>query len=163
MPDGTLQLIAKPHPFNPDAVWTEVKSGQTIAQMLGTHVSITAEVSIGGHIVPRQLWPRVRPKAGQMIHVAILPQGGGNGSKWIRIVALVVITYLTWGIGTAWGAAAYGAASYAGVSSAVWAGAFSVLATAAVTALVPPPAAKGIGSAGGDPFEQLNSLTGTSN
>lgn len=130
--------------------------------MLGPNVSITAEVSIGGHIVPRQLWSQVRPKAGQMIHVAILPQGGGNGAKWIRIVALVVISVLTYGAGAGWFAAGgYFAAGSA--SAAALAAGISIVGTLAINALVPPPTAKGLGQGGGDPFEQLNSLTGTSN
>lgn len=31
MPDGKIQLIAKPHPFNVDTVFVDVEAGQTIA------------------------------------------------------------------------------------------------------------------------------------
>jgi hypothetical protein len=44
----------------------------------------------------------------------------------------------------------------------VYAGAFLV-GTLAINALIPPPTPKGLGGGGGDPFNQLASLTGTSN
>lgn len=83
------------------------------------------------------------------------PQGG-NAGKWVRIIAIVVISYFTMGAGSA------GAASFFGVSTGTLA-VMGMVAIMAVNALIPPPTPKlGMGG-GGDPFQQLNSLTGTSN
>lgn len=86
------------------------------------------------------------------------PQGG-NAGKWVRIIALVVLTYFTMGAGATW---AGGLATTTGLSTSVIYGATFVLGSLAINALVPPPTPKGLGG-GGDPFQQLNSLTGTSN
>ena len=156
-------LVARPHPFdNRDMVYAETQAGQTLLQMLGEHASQACEVSVGGHAVPRQLWGKVRPKAGQTIHVAVWPQGGGSGGKWLRVIALVVITVLSYGAAS--GAFAAGGYFAAGSTSAyALAAGISVVGTLAINSLIPPPQPKGLGSTGGDPFQQLNSITGTSN
>lgn len=88
----------------------------------------------------------------------LYPQGG-NAGKWVRIVALVVLTYFTMGAGATW---AGSLATTTGLSTGVIYGAAFVVGSLAITALIPPPTPKGLGS-GGDPFQQLASLTGTSN
>lgn len=154
MADGNLcTVVAKPHPFQ-EAVYAQVQAGQTIAQMLGDGASRTLGVAIDGCDVPRALWTAVRPKCGRMIHVTMYPQGG-NAGKWIRIIAVVVISYFTMGSGSA------AAAGWLGVGQGTLA-AMGMVAIMAVNALIPPPSPKGLGG-GGDPFQQLNSLTGTSN
>lgn len=160
MTDSQLcTLVAKPHPFATDTVYAEVKAGMTIAQMLGAGATQTCSVSIDGHDVPQKLWSTVRPKRGRVIHIVIYPQGGGNGSKWIRLVALVVLTYFTYGA-TGWGASAASATGFG--SATAWSAGIMLVGTLAINALVPPPSPKGLGG-NGDPFNQLASLTGTSN
>lgn len=166
MADGLLKhdgctLVAKPHPFSSDVVYAQVTAGMTIADMLGDGTTATCGVTIDGHEVPRALWGRVKPKAGRSIHVTVYPQGGnGGGGKWLRLVLLVVLIVVTYGYG-ATAAGAFGVTDAAGVA-AFEAGMIAV-GTLAIHALVPPPTAKGLGAGGGDPFQQLNSLTGTSN
>lgn len=160
MADGSLQnalctVVAKPHPFDCDTVYAQVQAGQTLAQMLGGGVSQTLSVTIDGYAVPRELWAKVKPKAGKTVHVIAYPQGG-NAGKYLRIVAVLVISYFTLGAGSA------GAAAWLGVSTTTL-GVMGVMAIMAVNALIPPPSPKGLGAGGGDPFDQLASITGTSN
>lgn len=157
MADGSLcTVVARPNVFDAGSTaFAQVQAGQTLAQMLGDTASLACEVTIGGQIVPRAIWSNVRPKAGQTIHVTIWPQGGGNGSKWLRAIAMVVVAYLSYGASTGWGVAAFG--SYAGVAGA----AIGIIGMMAVNALIPPPTAKA--GATSDPFSSLQSLTGTSN
>lgn len=87
----------------------------------------------------------------------LYPQGGGNGSKWIRAILTIVVIWFAW-----WAApylAGYGASATA-VSA--WTAGLTIAGTMLVNTLVPPPMPKGL-SGGGDPFQQLASLTGTSN
>ncbi|HEX7338738.1 MAG TPA: hypothetical protein VF271_02270 [Rhodanobacteraceae bacterium] len=160
-----FNVVAKRQPFDGETVFAQFQAGMTIAEALGDQVAHSASVVVGGHEIPRALWGKVRPKAGKSVEVILYPQGGGSASKWIRIVALVVITYFSAGVAAgAWGTALTG--TTAGVvtgASAAWAAGFSALAMMALNTLVPPPTAKGLGGAGSDPFSQLNSLTGTSN
>lgn len=146
-------LVARPHPLHGEAVYCQVKAGQTIARMLG-EVSGYAVVSIGGYDVPRKLWAHVKPKAGQHIHITIAPQGG-NAGKWVRIIAIAVISYFTFGAGSA------GAAAWLGVSTTTL-GIIGMVAIMAVNALLAPPM-PGMDSGGGDPYNQLQSITGTQN
>ena len=157
-PDPTCTIVARPNPLDCDTVYCETRAGQTIAEMLGDAVSQACEVQVGGYPVPRELWGRLRPKAGAMLHVTIYPQGGGNGTKWIRMVALVTIAimapYLSGYIMT-------GTWATAGASYALTAG-IMIGGSLLVNALVPPPTPK-MGGANGDPFQQLSAITGTSN
>ena len=124
--------------------------------MLGRHVSNTARVECGGYPVPREAWGRVRPKAGTTLHVVLYPQGG-NGGKWVRAILMIVVIWFAW-----WAApylAGYGASAGA---VAAWTAGLTIAGTMLVNTLVPPPTPKGLGN-GGDPFQQLASLTGTSN
>ena len=157
MADGSLcTVVARPNVFDAaSTAFAQVQAGQTLAQMLGDSASLACDVTIGGHIVPRAIWANVRPKAGQTIHVTVWPQGGGNGSKWLRAIAMVVVAYLSYGASTGWGVAAFG--SYAGIAGA----AIGIIGMMAVNALIPPPTAKA--GAASDPFSSLQSLTGTSN
>jgi len=153
-------LVARPHLFDSrSTVYAETRAGQTLLQMLGEQASHACEVTVGGQPVPRALWSKVRPKAGQTIHVTVWPQGGGGGgNKVLRTVLLVVVAVLSAYTGGAVGAA-YGSAYGAAAGAAV-----AVVGSLVVNALVPPPMPKGAdGSNGGDPFQQLNSITGTSN
>lgn len=106
------------------------------------------------------MWSLVKPKRGHTVHVTLYPQGNGNGSKWIRLVALVVLTYFTYGYGASY-AGAFGITSSAGI--AAFQAGMLVIGSMAINALVPPPSPKGLGGGGGDPFSQTASLTGTSN
>lgn len=157
MADGNqlCTVVAKPHPFDSDTVYCEFRAGMTIAEMLGDDVSNTASVYCGGYLVPREAWACVRPKEGVTLHVVSYPQGG-NAGKWIKIIIVLVISYFTMGAGSA------AAAAWLGVGTTTL-GLIGVVAIMAVNALIPPPTPKGLGAGGSDPFQQLNSLTGTSN
>lgn len=118
---GDCTLVARPHPFDSDTAFAHVPAGQTLAQMLGPNASHSLQVAIGGYDVPSALWGVTRPKAGQTIHVTNYPQGG-NGGKWARLVAMVILTYF----------APY-LSGY--MQGAVWGGTGSVWLTASIMAV----------------------------
>ncbi|QNK00983.1 hypothetical protein [Dyella telluris] len=111
-----ITVLAKTHPLSADWVTSEMPAGQSIAQMMGEQASPSCNVTIGGHSVPHAMWDKVRPKAGQTIHVLGVPQGG-NGGKILRTVAMVALVALSSGVaaGTI-GASVFG--SYAGLAGA---------------------------------------------
>lgn len=139
---GMVTVVGRAHPFA-DTVYAEAQAGQTIAQLLGEGAAQSVRVDLGGELVPRQLWARVKPKAGQQLTVTAVPMGGGNNNKLLKIVVVIVAVVLAF----------YGQYYYAGQ---VLAWGFTV-----VNLLVPPPQPKLPGA--GDPFDTLNSLTGTQN
>jgi len=140
---GMVTVTGRAHPLA-DTVYAEAPAGQTIAELLGQGASQSLRVELGGELVPRTLWAKVKPKAGQQLVVTAVPMGGGNNNKLLKIVVVIVaIVY----------------AHYTGD----YQGAAQILAYgfAITNLLVPPPMPKLPGA--GDPFDTLNSLTGTQN
>lgn len=140
---GIVTVAGRAHPLA-DTVYAEAQAGQTIAELLGPGAAQSLRVELGGELVPRTLWAHVKPKAGQRLTVTAVPMGGGNNNKLLKIVVVIVaIVY------------AYFTQDYQG--------ALQILAYGftAVNLLVPPPMPKLPGA--GDPFDTLNSLTGTQN
>lgn len=152
-------ILAQPHPFRTERVTCQVRAGQTLAQMLGADIAHSCEVTIGGYVVPRQLWARVRPKAGQQINVRVFPQGG-DGKKWLYVIVAIVVTVLTYGAGAGWFAAG-GYFAAGSVSAAVLAAGIAVVGSLLLNSLVPPP--PGMNAGKSDPYDPLQSITGTQN
>jgi len=156
VPDGTVQAVYLPA-ANDDACYAEVKAGQTIEEILGAQAAYSLRVTIGGIEVPRSIWAKVRPKAGQRVHVEFWPQGG-SARKWILTIVAIVATVFTMGAaaGASW-------ALVAGLSATTVMVGGAMIAALAL-ALIPPPTPKMAGAgAANDPSSQIQSLTGTSN
>jgi hypothetical protein len=68
-----------------------------------------------GRDVPVDLWRNLIPRQGDQIIIRSWPEGGGDGSKILRTVALVVVAIVSYGVGVAVGGA-YGAAAAAAIS-----------------------------------------------
>ncbi|HTM78928.1 MAG TPA: hypothetical protein VL133_15040 [Devosia sp.] len=133
---GDCTLVARPHPFDSDTAFTRVPAGQTLAQMLGPDASHSLSVAIGGHDVPSKLWAAIRPKAGQTIHVTAYPQGG-NAGKWVRLIAIIVISYFTFGAGGAAAANGGWLAGATGLSGASLAAAYAAIGLVGMMAVTP--------------------------
>lgn len=117
-------LCLRQHPFAQDVGVIRVRAGQSLDAMLregaqGSELSAGLNVSIGGVDVPRQLWPRVRPKAGAMIEVTGVPM---RNSGLLEAVLLIAVTAFAWyaapyvagflGVTSQFGIAAIGAGLY---------------------------------------------------
>lgn len=105
---GPGRLIVTPHPLLVDGqrnVAWDVNPGESLYALLMRNVPELDgqrwEVSIGGRPVERHLWHHVFPKHGQVIEVR-----GGIGRAALSIVAMVALTYFTFGIAGAGGAVA---------------------------------------------------------
>lgn len=158
---GEAILVARPHPFSQRPSVVAVRAGRTITQILaevqdGDAPCATLRVEIGGHEVPRELWSRVKPRAGTQIACTVMPAGGDSGRKWIRaVLMIIVIVVAMWVTAGAFGA------TVLGMSAATAGQVAMMLGTMAVNALVPPPMPK-LGDQGPAAARQF-SLTGTSN
>lgn len=119
------RLIVTPHPALLDGqrnvVW-EARAGESLYAILQRNVPEMDgqrwEVCIGGVPVERHLWHCVFPKQGQVIEVR-----GGVGKAALMVVAMIALTYFTFGIGTAagWGAGAAAGAFGGGLAGAAFA------------------------------------------
>lgn len=151
-----LSVIARPHALRAETVEARVPEGATLAAIVGSNVSTTVRVAVDGAIVPRAVWAQTRPRVGQSIEIAVVPQGGGDDdSKVLRTVALIAVVALS--------AYTYGAASavWADWAAAAAAAGVSIAGQYAITALIPPP--KPLLSAEDNSFDRARAITGTAN
>ncbi|PKH75472.1 carbohydrate-binding protein, partial [Stenotrophomonas sp. Betaine-02u-21] len=100
----------------------DLRPDESLCAFLHRHVTDLDDqdwvVLIGGRAVPRDMWPFVYPKHGQVIEAR-----GAVGRSAVALVATLALTYFTFGFGTAtagwWGAGAvsgaWGAAAATGV------------------------------------------------
>jgi hypothetical protein len=149
-------------------VHVEVPEGATVAEYVAAvakgmppayHPHLHA--MIGEMTIARENWSKVRPKAGYVVTVRVLPAGKG-GKNILRIVVMVAVVaaaayFLGPGSGLVAGLAGGSATAAAGISAALVATATTV-ATLALNALIPPP-----GLTSSDSAKPRYQLTGTSN
>lgn len=116
-----------------------VGAGTTIAEAFGDCAD-SVEAHLNGCKVPRERWASIRPKAGTRLDAYIVPQGGGNGSKWVRLAAMVVISVLSYGAAS--GASWAGTAGWSAGAQVAAGAAISIIGGLAVTSIIPSPEPK---------------------
>lgn len=146
----SVKFYASPLPFSNKQVQLTVPLGATLADIVNTAIPerykaapVGAVVMINGEIIPKEYWPRVRPKAGlHNIAVRVVPQGGGGKKNPIAallsIAVLVAAPYLAGAVlGTTLAATqvGIGTLTYGGLLSA----GIGVVGRLAISALAPPP------------------------
>ena len=136
----TFPAVVKPHPLTSDTSVAYMREGMTLRDVIGPDATDSLRIEVGGVDVPAHMWDKVRPRAGTPVHVTVVPQGG-NGGKWLRVVLLIVIAVVTYGIGGYAGLAASAASTFGG-TAAVCAAGIMLVGTLAVTPLIPPPEMK---------------------
>lgn len=77
-------LTAAPHPFRAERSLVEMPEGLSLLELLEVVqpdpiLRRHAVIFIRGEVIPREWWPRVRPRAGTHVEVKVLPTGGGGG------------------------------------------------------------------------------------
>lgn len=153
------QLIVTPHPMLLDGqrnvVW-EARAGESLYALLMRNVpeldGQAWAVSIGGVAVQRHLWHHVHPKQGQVIEVR-----GGVGKAALAVVAMIALTYFTFGIGTAGGFLM--AATGGALTGAVLAGAVFMAGSMLINKVLAPKQAK----AGNQQQDSVYSISGARN
>lgn len=149
-------VIAKPHPLKTETVSCQFPVGARISDIVGPVADDAVKIAIEGEYIPREMWERIRPKAGTQIEICRFPRGR-TVKKIIAIVILIIIayfapyllSYFTTAFGTFWGTVAYIAVT--------------MLATMAAYALLPPPEMPKMPGGMSNELGRLNAITGTSN
>lgn len=126
-------LVVTPHPVTLqgqrvlDAAAAALMPGETLASFLARHGVVPGRqwaVSLGGVDVPEAQWGRVRPRHGHLIEARRVPQ-----KDVLRVVAIAIIAYYTFGAGGMGGGSFMGltgVAGYAAAAVAFYAGATMV-------------------------------------
>lgn len=143
---GLVRVSAAPHPFKAATVDRTIREGQTVAEML---VEVQADPILRRHAVifvddwqvPREFWHQVRPKAGRLVTVRVVPEGGGRGGKPIfRVLLSIAVIGAALFLGPTLGAALAPGLS-TGIQTAIGTAAISVAGNLLVNAIAPirPP------------------------
>ena len=165
---GMIKMTAAVHPFRASRKDLEFDEGVTIKDMLEVAQPDSrqikhARVFIRGEVIPREVWHRYKPKAGDIIEARAFPVprggGGGGGKNIVRIVAMIALTVFTMGMATPFllGAMGFSAATIAAggmwvsFASAMVTGVVMTVGMLAVNALVPirQPNMNGLSSTAG--------------
>lgn len=144
------RLIITPHPVLLDGqrnVPVDLRPGESLYAFLMRHIDgldgQAWQVCVDGIDVPREQWMQVRPRHGQLIEVRSVV-----GKAVIPLVAMIALTYFTFGIGalaagSAWGAGAIASTYGTLAASAVYV-AGSVLINKVLTPKPPRPGGGGV-------------------
>ncbi|WP_223482817.1 host specificity factor TipJ family phage tail protein [Stenotrophomonas sp. OVS01A] len=144
------RLIITPHPVLLDGqrnVPVDLRPGESLYAFLMRHIDgldgQAWQVCVDGIDVPREQWMQVRLRHGQLIEVRSVV-----GKAVIPLVAMIALTYFTFGIGTlaagsAWGAGAIASTYGTLAASAVYV-AGSVLINKVLTPKPPRPGGGGV-------------------
>lgn len=142
--DKTHQVIVSPHPVVVDDQKNLIlafKQGESLFEILSRSVDNFEErewvVTINGRRVPVEMWTKAFPKPGHIIEVR-----GNVGKQALYIIAMIALTYFTFGIGTAagWGAGAAAGAFGGGVAGALFASAVFVAGSMIINKVLGPKA-----------------------
>ena len=98
--DPRPQAVIALHPLGLDRrlEMEPLRAGETLAEYLhriGVPPGLPLTLRLGGHRVPRALWGRTRPRAGQLIEVQAVVHGQGAGQKVAGVFLALVGTLLT--------------------------------------------------------------------
>lgn len=94
--DASVSVSAKWHPFKTDVRQMTFPAGHSIAEIVAQTApdrqwNPYINAFIGDWIVPRSLWPNVRPKPGTIVTLNAMPQGGGGSTDILRVVLLIAL------------------------------------------------------------------------
>jgi hypothetical protein len=155
IPESQIEVICKPHALQQRTVTCFFQVGTSIAEIVGPEADDNIAVRVNGVEVPRDMWPRVKPKQVAQIQIMRVPRGK-TVKKVIGVILLIVIAYfapylLNW---------AYAAFGFWGAVAAIG---ITLIATMAAYALIPPPEMPKLDSGAMEGVQRLNAITGTSN
>ncbi len=98
LPTDTVPVTACPRPFTTEHRFAELPAGLSISEMIAElqpepYLRCFAHVFIGGVYVQPEYWAQVRPKAGAMVSIRMVPQdgGGGGGKSPLRTILLIAV------------------------------------------------------------------------
>ena len=162
-PAPPVRVASSPHPFKAAVHDLHIAEGRTLAEILeiiqpDEILRRHAVICIDDWPVPRPYWSSVRPKAGRLVSIKVVPEGGGGGKSPLRTILTLGVIAASFAFAGPLGTALVGAEGLAlgagitisasSVGSAVILGVGSILVNA--IAPVRPPS---IGSGPNNPAE----------
>ena len=110
--NSLVTVTASPHPFKAATVDLEIEEGFTVLELLQMAqprevFQNHAYIEIDGYTIPRNYWPVVKPKAGHIVAINIIPRGG-EGKDPLRTLLVIGIVVATFAFAGPLGAAIVG-------------------------------------------------------
>lgn len=151
---GQLNITAAPLPFSNKQVKAHAPVGSTVQEIIEQicppqlkAANIGAIVVINGHQIKPKYWSRVRPKAGTIITVRIVPMGGGGGKNplatLLSIAVMIAAPYIGAAFGTSVGLGVLGngvlTAGQTAFFNGLVSGAVGIVGKLLISSLAPPP------------------------
>ena len=112
---GQVEVWAAPHPFKSATLHRHFEAGTSLQEMVEEvqprpELRLYAHVTIDGHAIAQDLWPRVRPKPDTLVNIRMWPTGGsfggGGGGGGKKNALSFVIAFATIALSIAFPAAA---------------------------------------------------------
>ncbi len=161
-----VHVAAIPHPFLAATADMDVPEGRTVAEIIellqpDPILRRHAYVFVDDWMVPRERWDRVRPRAGHIVTVRMVPTGGDDdGKSPLRIVLTIAVIAATIAFSAGLGTAIVGAEAFTifgleVASSAIGAAIISTAGGLLVNAIAPirPPSLDSARGGPGNPVE----------
>ena len=120
VPPGSRELVrvaSAPHPFRPASHDLTIPEGRSLAEIIelvqpDPVLRAHAHIYIDGWLVPRERWRVVRPRAGHLVSISIVPAGGGGGKNPLRFVLSLAVVAASIGFGGPLGVGLFGAQAF---------------------------------------------------
>ena len=95
--DESISVVAQRAPFSSDLIYRNYPAGITLAEILddvqpNPVMQSCAHVMISGEIMDRAQLHRIRPKAGRVVNISIVPQMGGGQKNPLRFILMLAVT-----------------------------------------------------------------------
>ncbi|HVQ51041.1 MAG TPA: hypothetical protein VMS92_13440, partial [Mycobacterium sp.] len=93
-----MDVVVRPHLLSErEQTVIAVAPGATLAEIVAAYpwppgVAAHAVVLLDRQVVPREWWPRIRPKDGTRIDLTLGMRGGGNGKQILALVAAIAVS-----------------------------------------------------------------------
>jgi len=148
-----ISVISCPHPFKVEQKRISVQEGVTIAEIMETvqprpELRMHAHVAIMDTYIPREMWALVKPEAGAIVTIRMVPTGGGGGKNPLKSLLTIAVIAASIafapGLGQVISANLFGIVSGGAlsISTALAGGLITVLGGLLVNALAPPSVPK---------------------
>jgi hypothetical protein len=138
--DKQLNVFTRPHPFDDTPVQCALPTGHNVLEILhlaglkfAEHLEIY--VFVDDLIIKKDQWKNTYPTENQIVSVNVMPAGGDDGNKVLRVVALIAVVVIAIYAPTLLPKTSYFAK---GVGAGLLSAGVGIVGSLLVNALIPP-------------------------
>lgn len=142
-----INVFMAPHPFAMERIDAKIAEGKTVDDIISElqpdkFFSSYAHVYVNGEYIERECWCKKMPKAGDVVSIRMIPQGGGGSKNPLRTVLALAVMAGT-GFLASGATSILGGLSIFGFNvSGIVAGGVNLLGKLVLNAIAPPSSSK---------------------